>query len=317
MNVRPLALIVFLLAPLSVFAGQGWVIEVGNDSVPIASNTSTGVSTTYPIVTPHIIYGATCWYDKEILYWDKWADAGNGYNHWYTEEEDSFFTNCLNTPVEHLRGFAMFIKRNQFSGWELFSAPMLLHTDVQGGNSEIKTYTIKRLEGNVSGQELARIGGNQDFNIGSICGMNMYGTFKLVSDKPLLTVSVTGQLDNQCFLSLGKTAASYKYSNISPQASMAPYSSTVTIKIRAGSTKLIKLPQVSDNTSWELTQCSGDAITTDGVIPRKTNVGIPNQVRIKAVNKGQEECIVNAWAYSSDVPNRTFVVGKKYRFDVD
>ncbi len=330
---RSLLLILWLTAPWPSFAGQGYVIQLMN-RLEVTQKAPTAADKQYPLVTVHAVDGATCWYNKDLDNWDKFAMAMGLGIELYTEQEENFLNSCGHGGAK-LRDFALFIKTSADAGWKRLSSPIMQFShesewdrecanssDGSGGCTSTlieERYILKKLTPSV---ELARITHQRTwkdkkihgFTTEPYCGVQIGSgsSYLWLNDRPTLRLWVDGKFDETC---LSATSASTSAAGVLAEPDARP-SSTIQVKMRVGQSRKIRLPSLSDNTAWELEGCEGDVVTTGGVIPRQPKTKLPNVVSVTAVKSGTEECVVQAWTYSSEMATRKLHQTLKYVFEV-
>ncbi len=298
--------------------GMGWEIEITNNLQPTSADGQ------YPRITAHAINGSTCWYDYDLGTWDKYAATQGGKVNLYTEQEESFFTSCSSVGTPRLRDMALFIKENEKSGWAMISSPMQLKSVFP--SYAIVSYRVNELlaSGEVK-QELATFHTYHaweyvPFTLPTNCGVKFdksglefieSGHDEFLGQTyygPALRFSVSGKYAAGC--------VSVTEAPPSTMADTTPAVATMKVNMTLGQTKRLTLPSLNGSSSWELDKCIGNAVSTGGVIPRKSKVKIPNKITLIAVNKGVEECTVTAWTYSPESATRKYLTTLKYEFSV-
>lgn len=231
----------------------------------------------YPLVTAHVSGGADCWYDNGLADWNQFSAPGQKVSI-YTERKNSG-TCFFGIGV---RWFALFSKANKTSPWVQVSQDIQI---------------------NVNGNTSAVISPDA---IGA-CGLTIATSRPTFNTDPgQVTYSVSGKLNENC--------GTQKSLSAEPLAGVsAIVDQTINIALKVGETKDISLTELDESSGWELGECIGNAVTTNGVVSRHTQKRVlPSMVPVTGAQSGQETCDVTAWHY----PERSRVVTIRYVFTV-
>lgn len=277
MNRKILLITALAMAPLTSQAGYGVYVDVNNQVTPSAEDG------TYPKVTAHNSGGSNCWFDEGLSDWNQFSNPGSSVSI-YTERKNS--GSCFFDIGS--RWFALFAKASSSSPWVQVSQNIQI--SVNGNTSAI-----------ISPDAIG------------LCGLKITTTRKPSGNQGHVGYDVEGSLKPNCSGPAPAVAA------VAPQAmtaqsvnSIVP-DQTFNISMKLGSSKTIVLSGLDPESVWELNQCTGNAVSAGGVIPKHTQRKVlPSTLTVTAIQPGQEICDITGWHY----PERSKVIDTRYIFTV-
>lgn len=289
---------IFRIVTFAIISVLPTLSEAGNGLYFQINNKLTSTGQGYPLITVHNLGGSSCWNDYGLADWNQYVKTSQSTATLiYTETDDCW----LETEVRY---FAFFAKSTSTAPWVRVS-PMLflkgagsiIHLGVanpydsfDSGLYSIDGYCDVRFSGyynNISGE-----GGQHRLNV------NVEGSRNLIDNcnTPVHALSVDDHSNGQTASLLNQHAISVR-----------------SYGLKVGQSKVIKLTGLDSESVWELDQCVGDAVTTNGVIPKHTaRKVLPSEVKVTATKVGQEICEITGWHY----PERSEVIKARIIFDV-
>lgn len=292
-----------LFCSASSHAGQGWYIHMinntdqSNEKINMFDEKGGKYIKYYPAFTVHTYGGSNCWYDEGLSDWNQISWNGDQDILMYTEEENSdscFFAGGF-------REFAVYARYSFTSPWVRVSVPYKIWNKyVEDADAVPNKFTVGA--------------GKRDHP--GYCGLRFImwqPTWQKGDTQYHLYVETAGAMVENCETPANAKSLSTVTDKNSLLLSESKSVAERVINLHMGQTRIMKLKGLDSQSVWELDQCEGDAVTTNGVIPKHTaRKVLPSEVKVTAIKAGQEICDITSWHY----PERSEVIKGRIIFNV-
>jgi len=248
-----------------------------------------------PHIYAHIKGGSSCWEDFGLADWDLFAYP-EGQTKIYTATKHFWESEvwCMTRPGA--RWYAIFAKEDSHAPWVQVSEDMLISDS--GPPSWKLSFSL--IPGGACGLTLTADQLRDDPTFGT--------------DPNRINFNVSGAFDRNKCQGLAASIAQVPFESMALKSMDTTIpDATLHISMKVGDSEVIHLGGLDTASVWELEQCQGSAISSQGVKARHTNKkALPSVVQIKAIQTGMEICDITGWHY----PERSKVTTFRYVFNV-